>query len=247
MLMRGFEEGHAVLAHQPRQGHPLPTRSDEIDPHQLIQSYGYAGVAFLIGLESMGVPAPGEAALIAAATYAGATAANAEHLNIGLVILAAVGGAVVGDSIGYWIGREVGFRLLLRYGARIGLGEGRLKLGQYLFLRHGGKIVFIGRFVAFLRVAAAVLAGANRMSWPRFLLFNAAGAIAWASVVGLGAYTLGASIDRLSVPFGLLLFGIAASAMIGGLILLRRREREWTQAAERALPGPLRRRRGPTP
>lgn len=191
----------------------------------------------------MGIPVPGEAAVIAAAAYAGATVAHAEHLTIGLIILAAAGGAVIGDSIGYWIGREVGFRLLLRYGARIGLGEGRLKLGQYLFILHGGKIVFIGRFIAVLRVAAAVLAGANRMPWPRFVLFNASGAITWASVVGLGAYTFGISTHSLSLPMSLLLFGVAASMMIGGLIVLRRHEHAWIREAEQALPGPLRPRR----
>lgn len=216
-----------------------------LDPHQLIQTYGYAGVAFVIGLESMGVPVPGEATLIAAATYAGATAGHAEHLDIRLVILAAFAGAVVGDSIGYWIGREIGFRLLLRYGGHIGLDERRLKLGQYLFLRHGGKIVFIGRFIAVLRVAAAVLAGANRMPWPRFILFNATGGLVWAALVGLAAYTLGTSLNRLSGPLGFILLAIAVAVVIGGFVFVRRHEQEWSVEAEKALPGPLRPLRAP--
>jgi len=94
-----------------------------------------------------------------------------------VVIAAAASGAILGDNLGFWIGREGGYRLLRRYGRYIRLEERRLKLGQYLFMRHGGKVVFFGRFVAVLRAWAAFLAGTNRMRWPRFLLFNAAGGI----------------------------------------------------------------------
>lgn len=131
----------------------------------LIMKYGSLAVAGVVCLESMGLPLPGEAILIAAAVYAGKTG----HLNIYEVIAAASIGAIVGDNFGYWIGREIGFRLLVRYGCYVGLSEPRIKVGQYLFQRHGGKIVFFGRFVALLRVLAAVLAGVNRMSWLRFL------------------------------------------------------------------------------
>jgi membrane protein DedA with SNARE-associated domain len=113
----------------------------------------------------MGVPVPGETALVAAALYAGKT----QVLNIWVLIAFASAGAILGDNIGYWIGREIGFRLLLRYGSYIGLTESRIKLGEYLFQRHGGKIVFFGRFIAFLRSLAALMAGLNQMSWPRFL------------------------------------------------------------------------------
>jgi membrane protein DedA with SNARE-associated domain len=121
----------------------------------LIATYGYWTVGGIIALESMGLPLPGEATLIAAAVYAATT----HHLNIWLVIAAAATGAIVGDNIGYWIGREIGYRLLLRYGHYVYLTEARIKLGQYLFFRHGGKIVFFGRFVAVLRALAAILAG----------------------------------------------------------------------------------------
>jgi hypothetical protein len=109
--------------------------------------------------------------LIAAAIYAARP--GPQYVE---VIAAAAAGAIVGDNIGYWIGREIGFRLLVRYGSHVGQTEGRIKVGQYLFQRHGGKIVFFGRFIALLRVLAALLAGVNRMSWPRFFFFNAAGA-----------------------------------------------------------------------
>src|SRR5262249_61800032 len=111
---------------------------------------------------------------------------------------------------------EIGFRLLVRYGNYVGLNEGRIKVGQYLFQRHGGKIVFFGRFIALLRVLAALLAGVNRMSWPRFFLFNAAGAIVWATAFGLGAYMLGEEIEQLNKPAAAAL-GVAGGG--GGGIL----------------------------
>lgn len=212
-----------------------------LDPNYLIASYGYWAIALVVGLESIGVPLPGETILIAAAIYAGTT----HHLEIGLVVLAAISGAIIGDSIGFWIGRELGFRLLLRYGRYVSLGQPRLKLGQYLFYRYGGTIVFFGRFVALLRTMAALLAGANQMPWPRFLLFNAAGGIVWASLFGFGTYALGASIHRLSGALGIVLLIMAAAAAIAGFIFVRYNEARLLAEAEKALPGPLRRKSGP--
>src|SRR5690348_14818315 len=146
----------------------------------LLSTYGlwvlFAGVM----LESMGVPVPGETTLISAALYAGATGA----LGVAPVVLVASVAAIVGDNIGYGIGRTVGLRLLVRYGRYIRLDEERLRVGQYLFLRHGGKIVFFGRFIALLRTFAALLAGANRMRWSRFLAMNALGGVCWATLFG---------------------------------------------------------------
>jgi membrane protein DedA with SNARE-associated domain len=207
----------------------------QLDPAHLIAAYGYWAVLVLVGLESMGIPLPGETALIAAAVYAGTT----HELDIAGVIAAAATGAVVGDNIGYEIGRVVGFRLLVRYGPRIGLDEPRLKLGQYLFRRYGGVVVFFGRFVALLRTFAALLAGANRMPWPRFFFFNAAGGIVWSSIFGLGGYLLGTSVHRISGPIGIGLFALALAAAMTGIVLLRRHEQALLKAAERALPGPL--------
>ena len=186
-------------------------------------------------MESMGLPLPGEAILIAAAIYAGKTGG----LNIVEVIAAAAAGAIVGDNIGYWIGREIGFRLLVRYGAYVGLNEERIKVGQYLFQRHGGKIVFFGRFVAFLRAFAAVLAGANLMPWRRFLIMNALGGIAWASLFGFGAFFLGEEIRRLAGPVGVLLLAAGLSIAVAGVFFVRRHETELVERAEAALPGPL--------
>src|SRR5436190_15184112 len=111
---------------------------------------------------------------------------------------------------------------------------------QYLFLRHGGKVVFFGRFVAILRILAAFLAGVNRMEWRRFLLANAAGAILWSSAVGLGAYVFGKALLRVTGPFGIVLIAVSAVLIIGVLCFARRHEAELEAKAEQALPGPLR-------
>jgi len=208
----------------------------DFDPSGWIAAYGYWAVFVLVGLESMGVPLPGETALVAAAVYAGTT----HKLDIFGVIAAAAAGAVIGDNIGYEIGRWVGFPLLVRHGPRIGLDERRLKLGQYLFLRYGGMIVFFGRFVALLRTLAALLAGVNRMPWPRFFFFNAAGGVIWSSIFGFGGYVLGFSVHRISGPIGLGLLILALVAVVGGFVFLRRHEQALLAEAERALPGSLR-------
>jgi membrane protein DedA with SNARE-associated domain len=200
----------------------------------LIETYGYWALFGLLVLESAGLPLPGETALVAAALYAGTT----HRLDIALVILAAAGGAVLGYNIGFWVGREFGLRLVLRYGRYIGLDERRLKLGHYLFLRHGGKIVFFGRFVALLRAFAALLAGINRMPWRRFLLFNACGGILWAMLYGLGGYLLGHAVQRFAEPVGLAALVLAVVVAVGW-IALRRREQALVAEADGALPGPL--------
>jgi membrane protein DedA with SNARE-associated domain len=206
-----------------------------LDPVHLVSTYGYWAVGVIVGLESIGLPLPGETMLIAAATFAGAT----HRLDITYVIAAAAAGAIIGDSIGFLLGREIGFPLLHRYGPRVGLTEPRLKLGQYLFLKHGGKVVFFGRFVALLRTLAAFLAGANGMYWPRFLLFNASGGIFWATIFGAGAYSFGQLIDRFAKPVGFVLLGLAVVGGLISFIVVRRHERVLIAHAERALPGPL--------
>ena len=152
----------------------------------LLNTYGYWAVLVFVAIESTGIPFPGETMLLVAAIYAGTT----HRLSIALVIAAAASGAILGDNLGFWIGREGGYRLLRRYGRYIRLEERRLKLGQYLFMRHGGKVVFFGRFVAVLRAWAAFLAGTNRMPWAPFLIYNALGGIIWATLYGLGGVLL---------------------------------------------------------
>jgi len=204
-----------------------------VDVDHLIAAYGYWGIAGVVGLESMGVPLPGETVLVAAATWAGLT----DQLRIEFVIAGAAAGAIVGDFSGFLIGRQIGFPVLSRYGHHIGLTEPRLKLGQYLFLRHGGKVVFFGRFVAILRTLAAFLAGVNRMPPARFLLFNASGGIVWATVFGLGGYVFGTSLHHATGQLGIALLVLGVTAAVAGVIFLRRHEQRLLVEAERALPG----------
>jgi membrane protein DedA with SNARE-associated domain len=201
----------------------------------LLTVYGYLAVLVFVAIESMGIPFPGETMLLTAAIYAGAT----HHLAIPLVIGAAAVGAILGDNLGFLVGREGGFRLARRYGHLIRLNERKLKVAIYLFRRHGGKVVFFGRFVAVLRAWSAFLAGTSCMSWGRFLVFNAAGGILWAVLYGLGGYLLGNSVQRFSGPFGEITVALAIVAIVVGVIVLWKRERQLEDEAERALPGPL--------
>ena len=201
----------------------------------LLTTYGYLAVLLFVAIESIGIPFPGETMLLVAAIAAGTT----YQLSSAWVIVAAAGGAILGDNLGFWVGREGGYRLLRRYGRYIRLEEHRLKQGQYLFLKHGGKVVFFGRFVAVLRAWAAFLAGTNRMRWPRFLLFNAAGGIVWATLYGLGGYLLGNNIHRLVGPVGIVLLALAVLLILVGIVVVRRNEKRLEDEAEQALPGPL--------
>jgi membrane protein DedA with SNARE-associated domain len=207
----------------------------QLDLSGWIAAYGYWAVLVIVGLESMGLPLPGETALIAAAVYAG----TSHKLDIVGVIAAATAGAVIGDNIGYEIGRLIGFPILRRYGPGIGINEQRLRLGQYLFRRYGGAVVFFGRFAALLRTFAALLAGINRMPWPRFFFYNAAGGLVWSSVFGVGGYVLGSSVHRISGPIGIGLFISALTAAIAAVVFVRRHEQAMMLEAERALPGSL--------
>jgi membrane protein DedA with SNARE-associated domain len=193
----------------------------------LLANYSYAAILLIVMLESAGVPMPGETILVSAAAYAG----HEHSLDIKFVIAAAAGGAILGDNIGFWVGREYGTSLLSKWGYLIGLDERKRKLGRYLFARHGGKIVFFGRFIALLRALAAVLAGANGLSPWRFFLFNAAGGIVWATTFGLGGYLLGEGIRRIAGPFGwALLIGAIAFAIVLWRYYKKHEERFLTEA-----------------
>lgn len=201
--------------------------------HHLFHAYGLWVLFAVVTLEAIGIPMPGESALITAGLYAGST----HEIGIAWVILVAAFGAILGDNIGYLVGRRIGVPLVARYGRYVGLHEARLKVGQYLFLRHGGKIVFFGRFVAFLRTFAALLAGINRMHWSHFLLMNALGGLCWAALFGGGAYLFGAEIKRIAGPVGIVLLVVAAVCAVAGIIFFRRHERELELRAQLALPG----------
>ena len=201
----------------------------------LIHVYGLLTVAVIIGLECIGVPLPGETALLAAAIYAG----SKHDLNIVSVILTAGGAATIGRMIGYVIGHEFGYWLLLRYGNYVGMTTSRIKLGQYLFLRHGGKIVFIAQFIPVLRTFAGIFAGANVMPWRDFLIANAVGSFLWAALYGYAAYALGREFERLEGPIVIILGLITVVSFVIGGIFVKRHETQLTAEAERAMPGPL--------
>ena len=201
----------------------------------LVEHYGYLAVFAIVGLESLGIPLPGETVLITAALYAGAT----HNLHIAWVIVAAASGAILGDNLGYLLGHWGGYRVLVRFGHYIRLEQPRVKLARYLFLRFGGQVVFFGRFVSVLRTYAAFLAGTTRMPWRRFLVFNASGGILWATLYGGASYFLGKEIDRLSRPLAIAFAIAAVIAIASGALLIRLYEQRLETAAEEALPGPL--------
>jgi membrane protein DedA with SNARE-associated domain len=203
--------------------------------HELLAHYGPWAVFVLVALESSGIPLPGETILVAAAILAG----RSHEGSIALIIALAAAGAIVGDNIGFWVGREFGLRLLVAHGGKIGLDEDRLKLGQYLFKRFGGAIVFFGRFVAVLRAFAAVLAGANKLSPARFFLFNAAGGILWACIFGLGGYFLGEEFHHIAGPAGFSALAAGLAAVVAFGLYLRKHEARLIDEARNAMPGPV--------
>jgi membrane protein DedA with SNARE-associated domain len=201
----------------------------------LLSQYGYVAVGVFVMIESLGVPFPGETMVITAALYAGLTHKLSQW---GIWAVASIG-AIVGDNIGYAIGRWGGYRLLIRYGPKIRLDEAKIKVGRLVFDEHGGKVVFFGRFVSILRTYAAFLAGTSQMAYRRFFFFNASGGIVWAGLYTLGFYYAGSSLKGVRGPVDVAL-GIAAAVFVVGFIVwLRRNERRLEARAEERYPGPL--------
>ena len=189
----------------------------------LFARYGYFVVFFGVLLENAGVPVPGETILLA-----GAALARFGHLSLPLVVLVAIAGAILGDNAGFFIGRRGGRVLLERRGRMFGLTPARIAQFDGFFARHGAKTVFIARFVTGLRVVGAILAGASTLPWGRFLIFNAAGATAWAATFGSIGYLLGYSwetIERWIGHLGLIFLLILAAAGLVALVRSRRRPR----------------------
>ncbi|MDA8070445.1 MAG: DedA family protein [Actinomycetota bacterium] len=201
----------------------------------LVSSFGYWAVFLLVAAESLGVPLPGETALVAAGAYAGQT----HHLNPWAIFAVASAAAIIGDNIGFWIGDKGGYRLALRYGKKVRLDERKLKVGRYVFDRHGAKVVFLGRFVSILRTYAAFLAGTSRMRWRRFLPANASGGIAWAGIYTLASYEAGTTLRHLSGMINLALGGAAVVVIVVVLLTVRRSASKLAERAELAYPGPL--------
>jgi membrane protein DedA with SNARE-associated domain len=174
----------------------------------------------VIGLESMGIPSPGETALVLAAVLA-----SQGKLQIWLVILIAVASAIIGDNIAYLIGRKVGRDVLEAPGPWQARRVRLLALGDRFYSKHGPKAVFLGRWVALLRVVAAWLAGINEMPFRSFFLWNALGGITWATTVGLVAYFAGHAAAKAINQFGVYAAIALGVVLVAGFVWFRVRER----------------------
>ncbi|HEY2771610.1 MAG TPA: DedA family protein [Solirubrobacteraceae bacterium] len=188
----------------------------------LSNSLGYLLPA-LIGLESMGVPSPGETALVAAAVLA-----SQGKLNIELVILIGIVSAIVGDNLGYFLGRRFGRDVLVARGPFHRRRQMAIEAGEKFFDKHGGKAVFLARWVALVRVAAAWLAGINHMPFKEFFFWNALGGITWGITFGLVGYFVGERGAHLLSEIGLIGAAVLVVMAIGGVIWFKRRERQAT-------------------
>jgi len=198
----------------------------------LVQVHGPWIIFVVVALESAGVPLPGETILVSAALVAATT----NQIDIAIVVGTAAAGAIVGDGIGYTVGRRFGMPLLRKYGRYIRLDENRLLIGRYLFFRYGSAVVFFGRFIAVLRMFAALLAGANGMPADRFFFFNVTGGICWACLFGFGTYVVGTEIYKVSKALtlvSLVLFIVAGSGLS---IIIRRYEIALLRQAKHSLP-----------
>ena len=195
---------------------------------RLIQVHGPWIISVVVALESAGVPLPGETILVAAALLAATT----NQIDIAIVVAAAAIGAIIGDGIGYTVGRRFGTPFLRKYGRYIRLDENRLLIGRYLFFQYGNAVVFFGRFIAVLRMFAALLAGANCMPAGRFFFFNMTGGICWACVFGFGAYRLGAEIYKISGTLSVISLGLFIAAGYALSIFIRRNEATLRRRAE---------------
>jgi membrane protein DedA with SNARE-associated domain len=181
----------------------------------LFARYGYAVVFAGVFLENAGLPVPGETALLA-----GAALANFGRLSLWRVVVTAIAAAILGDNLGFFIGRRGGRWLLERYGGRLGITTARLAGFDRFFDRYGARTVFAARFITGLRVVGAVLAGASGLRWPTFLFYNATGAAVWCSAVAAAGYTLANSWDTLERWIGRT--GVAGLALVIVLLLVAR-------------------------
>ncbi|HET7313585.1 DedA family protein [Salinisphaera sp.] len=187
------------------------------DISQIISDYGPWAIFTLVLIEDFGIPVPGETALISAALLA-----SQGKMPITLLLPAAWLGAVIGDNIGYAIGRFGGRRVVVRYGAKVGITDRRLARIERFFARRGGAIVIVARFFVGLRQLNGIVAGIGCMAAPRFILYNAIGAALWVGVWGFGVYWFGQHFEQALEKFGPIVMyvggGVAAVLAIGYVV-----------------------------
>ncbi|WP_377267218.1 DedA family protein [Peterkaempfera sp. SMS 1(5)a] len=204
---------------------PLPGPLAHLAP--LLEHYGYLSVGGLVFVEDFGVPAPGEATLVAAAVYAGAG-----QLSIAAVAGIALVAAVAGDNVGYLIGRTGGRAFVHRWGRYVLLTPERFGRAEEFFSRNGAKVVVIARFVEGLRQANGIIAGTTGMPWRRFLAFNTLGAVLWVGLWATVGYTAGSHIDTVYrdvsryQSYLLIVLGVLVAALVARHLLRRRRRRD---------------------
>jgi membrane protein DedA with SNARE-associated domain len=214
-------------------GEPLAALISLATLQNALNTFGYLAVALFVMIESSGIPFPGETMLLLASFYA----AVSHQLQIPLVIACAAIGAIIGDNIGYLIGRTGGRAFVMRFGKYVFIKPEHLARAEVYFAKHGDKTVFFGRFIAILRAWAAFLAGVNHMHWRTFLIYNAAGGILWATIFGTLGYIAGrffhdnfAQVERLASTLGWLGTGLIVIAVLAVLIVFRVRKHKRAQA-----------------
>lgn len=208
----------------------------------LLDLLGYPAVTLLILLESAGLPLPGESMVLLASFYA----ATSHQLQLPLIMLCAALGAIMGDNIGYLIGRTGGRRFVERFGKYFFLKTSHLEYAERFFARHGAKTVFFGRFITLLRIWAAFLAGMNQMPWRTFMFYNALGGITWAILIGSLGYFGGIffqdhfdQVEQLVKLIGWGGLGAFILLAIGMLLFLRlRHARQQRQPANKESSSP---------
>ena len=194
----------------------------------LLEDYGLVLLFLLVAIESAGIPVPGETALIAAAVLA---RPELGYFALWEVIVVAALGAIVGDNVGYWLGRTGGRALIDRYAFVRHRADKVLPPSERFFKKHGGKTVFFGRFVAVLRVTVAWIAGISRMHWWQFFAWNAAGGILWATGVALLAYWAGKAVADAVSRYGLIGVAVVVVLLALGYLALRAWRRRMVEDA----------------